>query len=165
MDEVGSVVAAQGCVIVLQQFDDRVPTLACVVDHVVATHVHVELHPVHLLWQIQDICREETKTWSRKQKLHRSRRSERRTHRSLSWAGSGGWWWRCWSCRSRGSATGIYRVDEKGKTFIIMWYEGWCNYRLYLILASRERTSPESAVHNLNVIFYPSVREGSSVFK
>lgn len=62
MDEVGSVVAAQGGVIVLQQFDDGVPTVARVVDHVVATHVHVELHPVHLLWQIQDICREESKT-------------------------------------------------------------------------------------------------------
>lgn len=59
VDEAGSVVAGQGCVIVLQQFDNGVPTLACVVDHVVAAHVHIELHPVHLLRQVQDICMEE----------------------------------------------------------------------------------------------------------
>lgn len=56
MDEAGSVVAAQRCVIVPQQFSDRVPPLACVVHHVVAAHVHVELDPVHLLRQVQDVC-------------------------------------------------------------------------------------------------------------
>ena len=59
LDEAGSVVAGQSRVVVVQQSDDGVPPLACIVDHVVATHVHVELHPLHLLWQIQDICMEE----------------------------------------------------------------------------------------------------------
>lgn len=57
VDEAGSVVAAQRCVIVLQQFSDGVPALACVVHHVVAAHVHVELDPVHLCWQVQDVCK------------------------------------------------------------------------------------------------------------
>ena len=59
LDEAGPVVAGQRRVVVLQHFDDGVPALACVVHHVVATHVHVELHPVHLLRQVQDVCREE----------------------------------------------------------------------------------------------------------
>lgn len=58
MDEACAVIAGQGCVVVLQQFDNGVPPLACVVDHVVATHVHIELHPLHLLRQVQDICME-----------------------------------------------------------------------------------------------------------
>lgn len=56
--EAGSVVAAQRRVIVLQQSGDGVPPLACVVHHVVAAHVHVELDPVHLLRQVQDVCAE-----------------------------------------------------------------------------------------------------------
>lgn len=56
LDEAGTVVAGQGCVVVLQHFDNGVPPLACIVDHVVAAHVHVELHPIHLLWQVQDVC-------------------------------------------------------------------------------------------------------------
>lgn len=59
VDEAGAVVAAQGSVVVLQQFDNWVPPVAGVVNHVVAAHVHVELHPVHLLWQVQDVCMEE----------------------------------------------------------------------------------------------------------
>ena len=59
VDEAGAVVAAQGRVVVVQQFDDGVPPLACVVHHVVAAHVHVELHPVRLFRQVQDICMEE----------------------------------------------------------------------------------------------------------
>lgn len=50
VDEAGTVIAAESCVVVLQQFDNRVPPLAFVVDHVVAAHVHIELHPVYLLW-------------------------------------------------------------------------------------------------------------------
>lgn len=56
VDEAGSVVAAQRRVIVMQQFSDGIPPLACVVHHVVAAHVHVELDPVHLLRQVQDVC-------------------------------------------------------------------------------------------------------------
>ncbi|KAG7221275.1 hypothetical protein INR49_017340, partial [Caranx melampygus] len=59
VDEAGAVVAAQGSVVVLQQFDNGVPSIARVVDHVVTAHVHIELHPVHLLWQVQDVCMEE----------------------------------------------------------------------------------------------------------
>lgn len=55
VDEVGTVITAQGCVTVLQQLDNRVPPLACIMNHVVTTHVHVELHPVYLFWQEQDI--------------------------------------------------------------------------------------------------------------
>lgn len=56
VDEAGAVVAGQRRVVVLQQSNDGVPALACIVDHVVAAHVHVELHPVHLFRQVQDIC-------------------------------------------------------------------------------------------------------------
>ena len=59
VDEAGAVVAAQGSVIVLQQFGNGVPPLTSVVDHVVAAHVHIELHPVHLLWQAEFVCMEE----------------------------------------------------------------------------------------------------------
>lgn len=59
MDEAGAIVAGQGCVVVLKQFDDGVPPLACIVHHVVATHVHIQLHPIHLLWEVQNICMEE----------------------------------------------------------------------------------------------------------
>lgn len=59
MDEAGSVVAGQRCVVVLQQFDNGVPPLAGIVDNVVAAHVHIELHPVRLLWEVKDICVEE----------------------------------------------------------------------------------------------------------
>lgn len=55
VDQAGAVVAAQGCVVVMQQGDDGVPALGAIVDHVVAAHVDVELHPVHLLWQVQHI--------------------------------------------------------------------------------------------------------------
>lgn len=55
VDEVGTVITAQRCVTVLQQLDNRVPPLACIMNHVVTTHVHVELHPVYLFWQEQDI--------------------------------------------------------------------------------------------------------------
>lgn len=55
LDEAGSVVARQGCVVVLQHFNNGVPAIACIMDHVVATHVHIELHPGRLLWQVQDI--------------------------------------------------------------------------------------------------------------
>lgn len=61
VDEAGSVVAAQRRVIVMQQSGDGVPPLACVVHHVVAAHVHVELDPVHLLRQVQDVCAERSK--------------------------------------------------------------------------------------------------------
>lgn len=61
VNEAGSVVTAQRRVIVLQQSDDGVPPLVCVVHHVVAIHVHVELDPVHLLGQIQDVCVEGAK--------------------------------------------------------------------------------------------------------
>lgn len=55
MDQAGPVVATQGCVVVMQQGDDGVPAPTAIVDHVVAAHVDVELHPVHLLWQVQDV--------------------------------------------------------------------------------------------------------------
>lgn len=58
VDEAGPVVAGQHRVVVLQQVDDGVPAVALVVDHVVATHVHVELHPVHLLREVEDVCTE-----------------------------------------------------------------------------------------------------------
>lgn len=60
MDEAGAVVAGQRRVVVLQQSVDRAPPIAyCVVDHVVTGHVYVKLHPVHLLWQVQDIYMDE----------------------------------------------------------------------------------------------------------
>lgn len=59
VDEAGSVITAQRCVIVPQKVSDGVPALACVVHHVVAAHVHVELDPVHLCRQVQDVCKEE----------------------------------------------------------------------------------------------------------
>lgn len=71
VDEAGAVVAAQGGVVVLQQVDEGVPAVTCVVHHVVAAHVHVELHPVRLLRQVQDICMEE----ELKNKIHNEERS------------------------------------------------------------------------------------------
>lgn len=56
LNEAGAVVAGQSCVVILQHFDDGVPALACVVDHVVSTHVHIKFHPVHFLWQVQNVC-------------------------------------------------------------------------------------------------------------
>lgn len=58
VDEAGPVVAGQHRVVAVQQVDDGVPAAALVVDHVVAAHVHVELHPVHLLGEVQDACAE-----------------------------------------------------------------------------------------------------------
>lgn len=55
LDEAGSVVARQGRVVVLQHFNNGAPALACVMDHVVTTHVHVELHPGRLRRQVQHI--------------------------------------------------------------------------------------------------------------
>lgn len=111
VDEAGSVVAAQCRVIVLQQLRDGVPALACVVHQVVATHVHVELDPVHLLRQVQDVCKD-TQTeavfgMSRKWKANSG--GLRHTHHSFPSTGSGGWCWRRWSCRSTGFATGTLK--------------------------------------------------------
>lgn len=56
VDEAGPVVAGQHRVVVPQQVDDGPPAAARVVDHVVAAHVHVELHPVHLPREVEDVC-------------------------------------------------------------------------------------------------------------
>lgn len=58
VDEAGPVVAGQYRVVVLQQFDDGVPAVALIVHHVVAAHIHVELHPVHLPREVKDVCAE-----------------------------------------------------------------------------------------------------------
>ncbi len=59
LDEAGAIIAAQGCVVVLQQFDNGVPPVTCVVDHVVAAHVNIELNPVYFLRQVQNVCMDE----------------------------------------------------------------------------------------------------------
>lgn len=52
VDEAGSVVAAESCVVKPQKLDQSVPSPRLVVDDVISSHVHVKLNPLHLLRQV-----------------------------------------------------------------------------------------------------------------